>query len=274
MNHEPRKLSGQARQETREDVKDLRISLNFAGGGSDKMAVRKPAHKEMKSILQLLLVFVVASPRLLQAQGTTTFLSNLEQASAGSSAVGSDSWIAAVFFTGNNAGGYSLNSVQLGMVDASGSPANFTVTLYADANNPAGIRPGSSLGTLTGSANPASSGTYTYAAPANLILSPGLDYFIVITSATSIATGAYDWSLSGVNSYNPNGNWGVPSGISSGVFGSANGSSWNSLSATYPQFAVNATPTPEPGVVGLLAVGGLIVAMRRRIAKRCARISD
>jgi hypothetical protein len=82
------------------------------------------------------------------------------QTSVGSAPVGRDSWLAAVFFAGNNAGGYVFNSVQLTMTDASGSPGGFTVTLYADANNPAGIRPGSSLGTLTGSANPASSGNY------------------------------------------------------------------------------------------------------------------
>ena len=52
----------------------------------------------------------------------------------------------------NNGGGYSLNSIQLGMADASGNPSGFTVMLYAqDYNHFGGIVPGSSLATLNGS---------------------------------------------------------------------------------------------------------------------------
>jgi hypothetical protein len=59
--------------------------------------------------------------QLALAQGTTTYLSNLGQASAGSLAVGSDSWLAAPFGTGFNAGGYVLDSAQLSLTDASGN---------------------------------------------------------------------------------------------------------------------------------------------------------
>jgi hypothetical protein len=45
---------------------------------------------------------------------------------SGSPSVASDSWLAAEFGTGTDASGYVLNSVQLGMTDASGNPSGFT----------------------------------------------------------------------------------------------------------------------------------------------------
>jgi hypothetical protein len=213
----------------------------------------------------IILVVGLCAPQIAMSQGSVTFLSNLEQTSTGSAAVGSDSWLAATFFTGGNAGGYLLNSVQLSMSDGSGSPSDFTVMIYS-ANIGVGINPGSSVGTLTGSANPATGGNYTYSTPSLLTLSSGTPYFIVITSGTAVANGAYDWSLSGIDSYNPAGGWGVINGVSSGVYQSGNGTSWTSLSATYPQFAIDATAAPEPGVIGLFALGGLLIAFQRRKA--------
>ena len=204
-------------------------------------------------------------PQIAPAQGTLTFLSNLGQTSAGSAAVGSDSWLAATFFTGGNAGGYLLNSVQLAMDDGSGNPAGFTVMIYS-AVGFIGINPGSNLGTLTGAANPATAGVYTYNTSSPLTLSSGTPYFIVVTSGTTVANGAYDWSLSGVNSYNSMDGWRVTGGTSSGVYQSGNGSSWTSLSATYPLFAIDASAAPEPAIIGLLALGGLLIAFQRRKA--------
>jgi hypothetical protein len=76
------------------------------------------------------LVVGLLSPQIATAQGSTAFLSNLAQPSSGSVAVGSNSWIAATFFTGGNSGGYLLNSVQLAMNDPSGGPGAFTVMIY------------------------------------------------------------------------------------------------------------------------------------------------
>jgi hypothetical protein len=75
-----------------------------------------------------IMAFVVGlvAPKIATAQGTTTFLSNLGQTSAGDNPAGSDSWLAAGFYTGNDVNGYVPNSIQLGMADASGNPAGFT----------------------------------------------------------------------------------------------------------------------------------------------------
>ena len=212
--------------------------------------------------------FGLMAPEMIQAQGTMTYLSNLGQPSAGSLAVGSNSWVAAGIYTGTNPGGYVLNSIQLGLTDATGNPSGFTAMLYYPfaGGPPAG--PGRSLVTLDGSLNPVTAGTYVYAAPSNLTLSPHTEYFIVLTAGTAVANGAYEWSLSDINSYNPTDGW---SNLG-GVWTSSNGSllSWNATSS-FPQFAVNATAVPEPGVLSLLALGGLFLVWHHGKAKAADR---
>ncbi len=209
----------------------------------------------------MFMVTLLAS-RLVQAQGTI-YLSNLGQTSAGSNPVGNNSWLAAGFFTGPNAGGYTLNSVQLGMTDASGSPSGFTVMLYARSGNITTIVPGNSLGTLNGSTDPSTSGVYTYTA-SGLTLSPSTHYYIVLTAGTAVANGAYDWSFMNTFSYNPDDSW-----EGSVTLGSNNGSSWawlggNSPQFDYSQFALNATAIPEPSVLSLFGLGGLGFIWHRR----------
>jgi hypothetical protein len=217
----------------------------------------------MKKIIIVIVAALLAS-EIVQAQGTI-YLSNLGQPSTGTLAVGSDSWLAGVFKTGDNVAGYILNSIQLEMTDASGNPSGFTVMVYANSN-PATISPGSNIGTINGSLTPATGGIYTYTPAANLTLSAFSSYFIVLTAGTTIANGAYDWSLAGANSYNPNGHWG---GIT-GVWNSSNGSSWNlpTPTAVFPQYAITATAIPEPPSAFLLLLGSGVLLYVRRIFHR------
>jgi hypothetical protein len=127
--------------------------------------------------------------------------------------------------------------------------------------------PGSSLGTLDGSLNPASSGVYTYTDDSNIILAPNVFYFIVLTAGTLVANGAYQWSLAGANSYNPTGGWGVIGGNSTAFYSSVNGSSWNPIGFSFPQFAINATTVPEPSSEILLGLGGVFFGLVRWQAK-------
>jgi hypothetical protein len=211
----------------------------------------------------LMLVLGVLTAQMSAAQGTTTFLSNVGQTPDGSNPVASDSWLAEGFITGGNSGGYVLSSVQLGLAGASGNPSSFTVMIYSEGNSLGSIIPGGSIGTLTGSANPASAGIYTYAAPQDITLSPGTEYYIVITSGTMVANGAYSWNFLNTSAFQPQDGWGASVTLSSG-----NGSSWTRLGSSpnydYSEFAINATPAPEPGVLGLFALGGLLVALQRR----------
>jgi len=223
------------------------------------------ANETMLKAVPVVIVAAVLSLESVQAQGTVTYLSNLGQSSTGSLAVGSDSWLAIPFYTGANTDGYELNSVQLAMTDASGSPSGFTVMLYGLANIPGAFYPGSSLGSLNGSTAPVTTGTYTYAAPANLTLSPATAYFLVLMAGTTVANGANNLSIGSANSYNPSGGWGVyetDAGKYAEYFQSSDGSTWNA-NGSYLQFAVNATAAPEPGVMSLLGMGGLIFGLCR-----------
>jgi hypothetical protein len=196
----------------------------------------------------LVLAAILLAPQIIQAQGTT-YLSNLGLTPTGSNPVGSDSWLAAEFQTGNNLSGYTLNSIDLEMADASGTPDGFTVMIYSTFPG-AGI-PKSSIGTLNGSANPSTIGIYTYTPATSLTLSQYTVYFVVLTAATPVADGAYNWSNSGAYTYNPNGGWlTVEKGWTS-----SDGSSWNGSTTFYPQFAITATPVPEPSAETFLGFG-------------------
>jgi hypothetical protein len=140
---------------------------------------------------------IVIAAGLLAAQTAhsqgTVYISTLNQPSAGSAAVGSDSWLAVAFYAGSNPGGYALDSVQLDMTPASGDPSGFTVQLYAGGDYMGGVAPASSLATLTGSSDPVTAGLYNYAA-SGVTLYPSTPYFIVLTAGTPVASGAYAWS--------------------------------------------------------------------------------
>ena len=199
--------------------------------------------------------------RVTQAQGTMTVLSNLNQTTAGSIAVGSDSWLFEGFSTGNNPSGYVLNSIQLEMAGGSGNPSNFTVMIYN--NPPAGISPGSSIGTLNGSLNPVAGGIFTYTPASNITLSSSKWYFIVLTAGTTVANGAYEWDYTSAFSYNPNGGWSGTGNFSSASDGS-DYSNYYYLSGDYAQYAINVTDVPEPGVLGLFSLGGVAFLWHRR----------
>jgi hypothetical protein len=220
----------------------------------------------MKKLI-ILLTFGLLAQQGAQAQGTI-YLSNLGQTSIGSLAVGNDSWQAAAFNTGFNIGGYALDSVQLALTAAVGDPNSFAVLLYS--STPPGVRhsPGNSLGTLNGSLNPAAGGVFTYTPASSLILSPNTAYFIVLTAGIPVANGAYEWSYAsaGPNSfYNPIGGWNAPP-VDIGIdnYQSSNGSTWNLSSSGFLQFAISATPVPEPDVLSLLGLGGAALLWRRQ----------
>jgi hypothetical protein len=219
----------------------------------------------MKKIIAGVTAFALAllAPQLVQAQGTMTYLSGLSTNSTGSVAVGSDSWLAADFYTGINSGGYTLDSIQLGMADASGSPSNFLVMLYT-AFIGGYVIPGSNLDTLNGSLNPTTAGIFTYTPASTLTLSNHTDYFIVLTAGTTVAGGAYNLNES---TYPPNssGNWSVGNGI----IQSSNGASpWSPTPYLgIAQFAITVTGVPEPSVLGLLGLGGLAFLWHHRKSK-------
>jgi hypothetical protein len=127
------------------------------------------------------------------------------------------------------------------------------------------LLPGSSLGSLSGSLDPSTTGVYDYTAPPSLVLAPRSFYSIVVTAGTPIANGAYEWSYGGV--YNTSDGWIASFPGGPGSFNSADGSSWDQSGPGGLHFAINATPVPEPGVLGFFVLGGLSLIWPRRKAK-------
>jgi hypothetical protein len=212
----------------------------------------------MKFLLTLFIALVLSvelfAPSFVQAQGTL-YVSNLGQTPNGSEAIGSDSWLAQVFSTGTNSGGYVLNSVQLLMGAASGSPSGFSVSIYGSLN------PTNSLGNLSGP-DPSAGGIFTYAA-SGLDLSPSTTYFVVVTAATPVAQGAYNWSAGTQYTFGGN-QW----EIAATYFSSSDGLTWTGHGRSDAfQMAIYATAVPEPSVAGLLGLGGLGFLWHRRKAK-------
>ena len=152
------------------------------------------------------------------------------------------------------------------MSNASGNPSGFQVMVYAGAGG--GGTPGTLLGTLNGSLDPVTVGIYTYTPAATLTLPISGPYDIVLTAGTAVGNGAYEWSAAGMNSYNPSGGW-SSLGAVAGVWTSSNGAlfPWIHNGSAFPQFAINATAVPEPGVFSLFALCGFFLVWRRRKAK-------
>ena len=126
-----------------------------------------------------------------------------------------------------------------------------------------GPAPGSSLGALNGPSDPTTTGVYTFTPSATITMSPSTPYFVVLTAGSAVTNGAYKWSYAGANSYNPGGGWSSWGGA---FFISSDGSSWGPGSVVGPQYAITATPVPEPGVLSLLGLSALSFLWHRRTA--------
>lgn len=179
-----------------------------------------------------------------RAQGAVTYLSSLSQSTAGSLPVGNNAWIATWFQTGQEPLGYRLESIQLLMDQPVGSPSGFTIMFW-------NFQTAQPITTLAGP-EPSTPGTFTYQA-SNFSLAPATVYWFVVAAQTPVSNGAYQWSYSNVGSVQQNG-W-----QTGGYQTSTDGLVWSRDNAggTF-QFAVNATPIPEPSALALCFCGGVL----------------
>jgi PEP-CTERM motif len=221
----------------------------------------KGIHMKNKTLwAAVILAAGLLHPSTASSQGTITYLSNLGQPSSGSVSVGANAWYAADFTTGANTGGYFLNKIQLAMNDSSGSPGGLTVMIYTDVVEHGGDFPGMSVASLSGPANPVTAGMYAYMPLSSLTLLPNTVYLVVVTAATTTANGGYEWSVTGngspgFNSYH----WGGEVEFET----STDGLNWNYAPGAFGQYSLDATPAPEPGTLGLLALGVSLFGLRR-----------
>ena len=198
-------------------------------------------------VLTLVLVAGVLMPLIAMAQGTLC-VSNIERAPTGSATIGSDYWIAQSFLIlTSDPNTYTLDSVQLLMNPASGSPNGFTVSIFSAPFNSGG--PQTNLGSLVGDTDPSSPGIYTYTA-SGITLSSGVEYFAVATAATPIAQGSYKWSAT--SSITRSNAW----IINDLYFDSSDGSSWTEHGREEVfQMAIYTTVVPEPTTGALVGLG-------------------
>ena len=158
-----------------------------------------------------------------------------------------------------------LDSIQLAMTPGSGAPNDFSVMIYS-LGGFGFAAPGSFLATLTGSTDPVTGGDFTYSS-SGLPLQASRTYFIVLTAGTSVANGAYAWSLENTSPPVYSGGW--PSDFCHET--SSDGMSWNGT-AGVPQYSITATAVPEPETLYLLGLPGLLFfAWRRWHTKAQAR---
>ena len=212
----------------------------------------------MKHKLQILGIIGCCMGVWLHQAAAATAFSNLGQTRVGSLPVASDSWRGEAFYTGTNAAGYVLKSVQLQLTAATGGPSGFKLSLY-DAN---GVVPGNSLELLSG-VEPSGSGVFTFQS-SGLVLNPSRKYFVVATASTPLAAGAFQWDLT---------SWIDQANIfefhAGGIlYSSPNGQAWYYTRPNNFMFAVNATIVPEPGTLALGLCGGVLGLAAREAGKR------
>jgi hypothetical protein len=210
-----------------------------------------------KAIGILLLVAFVFASKYAQGQ-EITYVSNLggNPADYTGYGIGSNQWLANSFVTGTTSAGYQLNSVQI-PVGVNGNPSGFSLSLYSDN----GGHLGNNLGTLGGS-NPTDWALYNFTA-SGIELTPSTTYWIVATSPTpTYSDDSYYWVFASDTSYTSSDGWSMnPDGWRASFSG---GSSWGNGTGSLYQFAVSATPVPEPEIYSLAGSGLLAILLRRR----------
>lgn len=205
----------------------------------------------------IVVLCVTCSTEITMAQGTL-YVSSVDTPIGGNLQVASDSWLGESFATGNFAGGYSLESVQLRMNSPSGSAGGFSVNIYsASAGYPGAVLPG----TLNGP-SPSTTGVFSYAA-SGISLSPSTTYFVVLKATTASSSGAFLWSYSGAGFPYVFGGWDY------GPFASrsTDGDVWTRSGRSF-QLAITATPIPEPAAIALLLSGWAIFLVCKKLKVR------
>lgn len=180
------------------------------------------------------------------------------------------------FTTGSSAGGYTLDSVRISIRFVSGSAGNnsvnnggFSLSIY----NHDGTYPDTVRGTLTGNANPATTGLYTYTA-SGISLAPSTSYWVVARVTSGDST--YLWNFADSASLdNPSTGWTLSSSYAETFNLSTPTPTWDILSGTPSMLEINATATPVPepaeyAAVSALGLAGAAWLRRRRVSRGSA----
>jgi hypothetical protein len=195
----------------------------------------------------LLVVFCVAAALPTPAQASLVTVSNLGQTPpTTTTGIGGNTLRAgSVTVNGSN---YALDSVTLRM-GPGGTGGTFKVQLFT--NNGSDL-PGSPLATLSGNADPKTTGDYTYTTTGTLNLTANTTYWVV---ASAPSGSGYIWQSTASTAENPGSIWTIGNERGSTLDG---GATWNTPISVH-QFSVSASSVsavPEPGSLVLAGVAG------------------
>ena len=181
--------------------------------------------------------------------------------------VSSSEWVAQSFTTNNQA--WTIASATLSFITASDSSGNLFIDVYSNGTN----SPGTSLGPLSGSSNPAATGEYTYTST-GINLDPSTTYWLV--AGVSSGSGYYHWIYDASETTPPPslGVWSIPS-INTYADSVDGGSSWEVWNLEPFLFSVEATAAGPPivpeidpatgsGAISLVAGVLAMIEQRRR----------
>ena len=118
---------------------------------------------------------LLALPLQAQAQART-LVSNVEQGAGATHSSFVDFDVAQAFTTGSNSAGYTLKSVELGIISSFNNATTLTVSIHSNSSG----APGARLGTLTNPASLAGGGVVAFTHTRGIALAASTTYFVVI----------------------------------------------------------------------------------------------
>ena len=181
------------------------------------------------------------------AQGVI-YLDNTGQPITGTGNLDSSPVYSVQFLTGTNSGGYAINGMQSLFADAVGSP-DLRSYLRCDLCSSMYDLPYFVLDSFYLSDNPTNAGLHSFGhqqtSVAPVILDANTPYWLLFVPIGNSSVGEYRYSLTdSVNSI-ANDGWSITGKVWGGQIG-------------LPMFTIDATALPEPSVLALSAVAGLL----------------
>ncbi len=228
------------------------------------MTMLRTRYKAAGLAVSLALTMLALSPA---ARATSVFFSDLGSpvnynadfgwTVSGTGGTGGTSYTAANLFTSAFTG--SVGQIDLGVTWAVG-PDPFTASIWTDASGLPGTEvPGASWTGLLASAHfGSSSNSLVTINVSGVSLSAGQSYFLILapTSVNDNSWNAWNWNTQGINGLD--------------LYSTNGGTTWNSNGTGNPLGAFDILGAPavaEPstvGLLGLVALAGLLVAISRR----------
>ena len=152
---------------------------------------------------------------------------------------GTTTYAGAISFT-TGTSGYTLGSVFFSVLGITGAPGALSVTLHSST----GV-PGGRLAILTGT-SPTAASNVTYTAPANTMLDPGTEYFVVLAASAAPNDARYNFATTIITTEAGDTGWSIGDQHYTSIAG-INSGGWTATDNSL-MFSVTANVVPAPPV--------------------------